>query len=1512
MMKLKSGKIKAEQHAGKEHQLIESGFSPKAFFIITFFSCLLSQDLFGQAPSITSFTPTNGPVGTAITITGANFNTTPANNIVIFGATRASVTAASATQLTVTVPTGATYAPITVLNATAGLLAYSGSNFIPTFSPNKGTITSADFNANVEFNTGSSPFSVAVGDLDGDGKSDLALTNYGSNTVSVLRNTGSSGTLSFDAKVDFTTESLPYKVAIGDLDGDGKADLAVANYASNTVSVFRNTGTGSIGFAAKVDFTVSLPYYVAIGDLDGDGMADLVTSNDNNSVSVLRNTGSIGTISFATKVDFAIDSAPFAVAIGDLDGDGRYDIAVPNNTSAKVSVFRNTSSTGTISFAAKVDLTTGNNPTSVAIGDLDLDGKADLVVPNYSSNSVSAFLNTSTSGTISFASKVDFTTGALPFFIAIGDLNGDSNADIAITNGSGQVSVFRNTGSTGTIGFATGVDFLTGSNPREVAIGDFDGDGKADLATSNISSNTVSILSNNPVFSPTITSFTPTSGSIGTTVTITGTNFDAIPANNMVAFNGTTAVVTASTATSITTTVPAGATTGKISVTVGGNTATSITDFTVIGNFITQWNLATAGSGTTQLSFGTATSGIVNYTWQEISPGSATGSGSWNGSTLTITGLPSGATIRLQIEPTNFQRIIINFGSDRNRLTQVENWGSTAWTSMQNAFLGCRNLQVTAADVPNLFGVTNMSQMFWLCTNLNSPGNINAWNTATVTDMSGMFSDASTFNQNIGSWNTSAVTKMQNMFFQASVFNQNIGAWNTAAVNTMAFMFTSASSFNGNIGTWNTAAVTDMAGMFVQASSFNQNIGSWNTAAVTNMSSMFSSAIAFNQNIGAWNTAAVIDMSNMFAETDAFNQTIGAWNTGSVTNMSSMFYQASAFNQNIGAWNVGAVTDMRDMFYLAIAFNQNIGGWNVGVVTDMQGMFTETNAFNQNIGSWNTGAVTSMQNMFDRASAFNQNIGAWTLIPGVDMRSMFDDSGMDCNNYSATMIGWSANPATPDNLMLGANGRQYGTNAAAARTNLTATKGWTIAGDTPTGAVCSGSPVITITTQPFDFITCVGGIATFTAAATGTTNITYQWQFSVDGVTPFIDVNNGGGYTGTNTTTLTVNTAGNFGVGRYRCKISGDLAATVFTFDEGLFINPAPAAPSITGASRCDNGSVTLIAAGGSNGDYRWYTTATGGTALTGEVNNTYLTPALTTTTPYFVAINNGSCESQRIPVVATINIPPAIPIITSNINPVGNTLTICSTTLLTLTAPVGFASYTWSNGASTQQISVSATGTYSVTVTDAAACVSLPSVGFVITVLQAPCNNQPPVISTTTSSTIIGGQATINLLDLISDADNNLVLSSLTIVQQLTSGASAIITSGFLEIDYKGVNFSGRDQLTIQVCDAFGACTQQVLEIDVIGDIEIYNGISPNGDEQNEIFLIRYIDLLPETQNNNVTIFNRWGSKVFEVADYNNSTKVFRGLNDSGNELPSGTYFYKIEFTSGRKSETGYLSLKR
>ena len=227
-------------------------------------------------------------------------------------------------------------------------------------------------------------------------------------------------------------------------------------------------------------------------------------------------------------------------------------------------------------------------------------------------------------------------------------------------------------------------------------------------------------------------------------------------------------------------------------------------------DFITRWNLATTGSGATQLSMGTATSGTVSYSWTEVSPGTASGSGTFSSSPLTITGLPTGATIRLRIQPTNFQRIIVSNGADRNRLLDVEQWGTTAWTSMQNAFFGCSNLNISATDIPILTSVTRMDQMFQGCSSLNGPTNINSWNTSAVTVMVSAFLGASSFNQNIGSWNTANVVSMRNMFSNASSFNQNIGGWNTANVSDMRGMFGFASAFNQNLGNWTLNSNVDM------------------------------------------------------------------------------------------------------------------------------------------------------------------------------------------------------------------------------------------------------------------------------------------------------------------------------------------------------------------------------------------------------------------------------------------------------------------------------------------------------------------------------------------------------------------------------------------------------------------------------------------------------------------------------------------------------------------------------
>ncbi|MGC4022743.1 MAG: gliding motility-associated C-terminal domain-containing protein [Cyclobacteriaceae bacterium] len=93
-------------------------------------------------------------------------------------------------------------------------------------------------------------------------------------------------------------------------------------------------------------------------------------------------------------------------------------------------------------------------------------------------------------------------------------------------------------------------------------------------------------------------------------------------------------------------------------------------------------------------------------------------------------------------------------------------------------------------------------------------------------------------------------------------------------------------------------------------------------------------------------------------------------------------------------------------------------------------------------------------------------------------------------------------------------------------------------------------------------------------------------------------------------------------------------------------------------------------------------------------------------------------------------------------------------------------------------------------------------------------------------------------------------------------------------------------------------------------GDIEVFNGISPGG--LNPKLIIQFIDALPETKNNTVSIYDRWENLVWQGSNYDNNSVVFTGISDSGNSLPSGVYFYKIEFTSGKKTQTGFISLRR
>jgi hypothetical protein len=374
--------------------------------------------------------------------------------------------------------------------------------------------TTASFAGQQTFATGTKPQSLAMGDLNGDGVPDLAVANNGDGTVSVLLNTTAPGaaTPSFAAQQTFTVGSNPSSVVIGDANGDGKRDLIAANSGDNTVSVLLNTappGAATESFATQQTFATGTgPAFVALGDTNGDGLPDLVAANQGDStVSVLLSTMVPGaatiTPNFSSASTSAVGAGPFAVAVGDVNGDGKPDIVVANSVDYTLSVLLNTTAPGAVtpSFATPQVFKTGSYPVGVALADINGDGMPDVILANVGDNTVSVLLNTTAPGatTAAFADQQTFATGSYPVAVAVGDFNGDGKPDLAVVNeGDSTVSVLLNTTAAGatTASFSAEQPFPTGSGPIAVTVGDLNGDGMPDVIVANGGSNSVSVLLN--------------------------------------------------------------------------------------------------------------------------------------------------------------------------------------------------------------------------------------------------------------------------------------------------------------------------------------------------------------------------------------------------------------------------------------------------------------------------------------------------------------------------------------------------------------------------------------------------------------------------------------------------------------------------------------------------------------------------------------------------------------------------------------------------------------------------------------------------------------------------------------------------------------------------------------------------------------------------------------------------------------------------------------------------------
>jgi len=456
--------------------------------------------LSAQAPVIHSANKYVSSSGGKVTLVGSNFGTDATQLSVFFGGAKATVLSVTNQVLETDVPAGATFENITVTNTTTGLTGFSNDQFLLSYG-GEHPFNATDLQGQFDFDASLGLYDLCLCDLDGDNKNDIASVNDNATSISIFRNTSTIGSLSF-VKSALSIGTRTLHVRCGDLNGDGKQDLILSEGGNgDRLFILKNNSTpGSLSFNLQtIPLTGKRPKRIEVADLDLDGKPELViTDQGNGNILVLPNTSSLAAISFAPIKVVVVTGAASTdgLAVEDINGDRIPDIIVNQFLSANSNIFilENTSTPGNIKLDNQITLTVPGTLVNLRVGDLDGDQKPDIAATQLLSSSIAVFLNQGSNGLTQFSPMNTIITDDRPWGIDFSDMDGDGKNDIvvaSITNKS--LTLLNNESTPGNLSFVKSVLPTTFIN-RHIRMGDLDGDSKPEIAFTSIDDNNLGIM----------------------------------------------------------------------------------------------------------------------------------------------------------------------------------------------------------------------------------------------------------------------------------------------------------------------------------------------------------------------------------------------------------------------------------------------------------------------------------------------------------------------------------------------------------------------------------------------------------------------------------------------------------------------------------------------------------------------------------------------------------------------------------------------------------------------------------------------------------------------------------------------------------------------------------------------------------------------------------------------------------------------------------------------------------